>query len=88
MPFHEVIDWNRAAIWGDERLLLQVRTQFLCAERFGHVSCHDRIRLTPKEENLFNLTFCFTFGGVDECFSLVIQPEFSYYLHVLCLEIY
>ena len=24
MPFHEVIDWNRVTIWGDERLLLQV----------------------------------------------------------------
>ncbi|XP_064652154.1 exostosin-1-like [Lineus longissimus] len=24
LPFSEVIDWNKAAIWGDERLLLQV----------------------------------------------------------------
>jgi len=25
LPFSEVIDWNKAAIWADERLLLQVR---------------------------------------------------------------
>ena len=25
LPFSEVIDWNKGAIWGDERLLLQVR---------------------------------------------------------------
>lgn len=25
LPFSEVIDWNQAAIIGDERLLLQVR---------------------------------------------------------------
>jgi len=24
LPFSEVIDWNKAALWGDERLLLQV----------------------------------------------------------------
>jgi len=24
LPFSEVIDWNRAALWADERLLLQV----------------------------------------------------------------
>lgn len=24
LPFNEVIDWNKAAIWADERLLLQV----------------------------------------------------------------
>ncbi|ELT86989.1 hypothetical protein CAPTEDRAFT_143941, partial [Capitella teleta] len=24
LPFSEVIDWNQAAIWGDERLLLQI----------------------------------------------------------------
>lgn len=32
LPFQEVIDWGKAAIWADERLLLQVRpflpTQF------------------------------------------------------------
>lgn len=26
LPFSEVIDWNKAAIWGDERLLFQVPT--------------------------------------------------------------
>lgn len=25
LPFSEVIDWRRVAVWGDERLLLQVR---------------------------------------------------------------
>ena len=24
LPLSEVIDWNKAAIWGDERLLFQV----------------------------------------------------------------
>ena len=24
LPFTEVIDWNKAALWADERLLLQV----------------------------------------------------------------
>jgi len=24
LPFSEVIDWNKAALWADERLLLQV----------------------------------------------------------------
>ena len=28
LPFAEVIDWNKAAIWGDERLLLQVSMIF------------------------------------------------------------
>ena len=26
LPFSEVIHWNRVVVWGDERLLLQVRT--------------------------------------------------------------
>ena len=26
LPFSEIIDWNKAVVWGDERLLLQVRT--------------------------------------------------------------
>lgn len=26
LPFSEIIDWNRAAVIGDERLLLQVST--------------------------------------------------------------
>ena len=29
LPFAEVIDWSKAAIWGDERLLLQVRPAFI-----------------------------------------------------------
>lgn len=28
LPFNEVIDWNKAAIWADERLLLQVHFLF------------------------------------------------------------
>lgn len=26
LPFSEVIDWNKAVVWADERLLLQVTT--------------------------------------------------------------
>lgn len=29
LPFSEVIDWNKAALWGDERLLLQVQLLLL-----------------------------------------------------------
>lgn len=29
LPFSEVIDWSRSALWADERLLLQVRTRRL-----------------------------------------------------------
>jgi glucuronyl/N-acetylglucosaminyl transferase EXT1 len=30
LPFDERIDWRRAVIWADERLLLQVCYQFVC----------------------------------------------------------
>lgn len=29
LPFSEVIDWNKAVVWADERLLLQVTEHFL-----------------------------------------------------------
>lgn len=34
LPFNEVIDWNKAVIWADERLLLQVRAQFIHSKFF------------------------------------------------------
>jgi len=43
LPFSEVIDWNKAVLWADERLLLQVCCtpfSFVCFSNLYMVSFH------------------------------------------------
>ena len=46
LPFSEVIDWNKAALWGDERLLLQVG----CLTYFSPLVSHS--------PNVTSIPFC------------------------------
>lgn len=54
LPFSEIIDWNRAAVIGDERLLLQVSRASKLKPKAGYpiynieVECHNSSVKPPR----------------------------------------
>lgn len=48
LPFSEVIDWSRSALWADERLLLQVRMRRLGASEAARVFSHNCWRINCR----------------------------------------
>uniref|UniRef100_H3AJG9 Exostosin glycosyltransferase 2 n=1 Tax=Latimeria chalumnae TaxID=7897 RepID=H3AJG9_LATCH len=74
LPFSEVINWNKAAIIGDERLLLQLYTTL--THLYAQKSIF--IRLVSKLSHRFHFV---SIGGVCSTTSKIIRDRISSYMH-------
>ena len=63
LPFSEVIDWNKAVIWGDERLLLQVT--IYTVKLFDSIFLYMvRTQLMVKPYESYNILYKYNFNTV------------------------